>query len=313
MSSTAEATRGRAAKATRPPSSRPTSSSWRGPRLAWLLLLPNLVLLLVFTIAPAIASLGIGFTRWDVINPAHFLGFDNYTRLFHDPAFASSIITTSIFAAVSIPCTLVVSLTLAVLIDRFAYAKRLFRMGFFIPVVLSSVLVGLIWKRFFDTDTGLANYLLHLIGINGPDWFGDSRWALPALIFITMWQSAGLYMLFFLVALSEVPDDILAAACIDGANTWQELMHVTLPIISPMTFFVLLNSFIGAFQVFDLVYVTTGGTQGTTVVMKYIYDKAFSSFQMGYASATAIVYLIMLSILTLVLWLTRTRWVLGER
>ncbi len=303
VSATAELRNRRVARARR---------SARDTGAASVLLSPNIVLLIVFTIGPVLASVAISFTDWDVLSPPEFVGADNYVQLFGDAFFGDALRTTAVYAVFSIPLTLLSALAMAYLIDRFVYFKGLFRVALFIPVIMSGVLIGLAWKRFFDGNYGIANYLLRFVGIEGPNWLNDPTWAVPSLIFITVWSSIGLYTMFFLAALAEVPEELTQAARLDGASEFRIFLRIKLPMISPITFFALMNATIAAFQVFDLVYVTTGGAAGTTVVIKYIYDAAFGSFRMGFASSAAVIYLIASIAVAGALWLVRSRWVLGE-
>lgn len=284
----------------------------RDTRAAIVFLSPNLVLVVGLTFVPTVASIVLAFTQWDVITPPELIGWENFRELAGDPSFRRAMLNTLVYTVISVPITIGFGLVLALALQRTAYLRRLYRLGFFAPVVLSSVLVGLTWRWFFDPYYGLANYLLDLVGLTGPNWLADPTLALPSIIFMATWQNIGLYLVFFLVALEEVPQELRWAARVDGCGPWQEFRHVTFPMISPMTFFAFLIAAINAFQVFDLVYVTAGNAEATLVMIQFIYDEAFLSFRMGYAAAASILYLIIIATLTLVFWSVRRRWVVGE-
>jgi multiple sugar transport system permease protein len=291
-----------------------TLSQRREFRTAALFLSPNLILVGVFLFIPVVASFAISLLEWDVISAPEFSGIGNYQALAVDAEFWTSIARTGLFIAIAIPITLAASLGLAVLIDSLALAPILWRTVLFIPFAMSSVVVGLTWRWFYNPQYGLLNYLLSVVGIQGPEWLNDPTLALPSIVVVFVWQQVGFNMLLFLVALREVPEELRWASRVDGAGPWREFRHVVLPLISPITFFALLNIAINAFQIFDLAFVMTRGGPGqaTTFVLQFIYDAAFGSFRVGYASAAAFVYILLIGVLTWVAWSSRRRWVLGE-
>jgi multiple sugar transport system permease protein len=275
---------------------------------------PNLLIVGVFLFMPLIAVFVISLLDWNVITPATFVGADNYQRLAADGQFWGSMGRTVVFILAVIPMTLVCSLGLAVVIDNMAFSPLFWRTIVFLPYAMSSVVVGLTWRWFYNPEYGLLNYLLSLLGIQGPAWLNDPALALPSVIVVFIWQQVGFNMLLFLVALREVPEELRWSAKVDGASSWGEFRHVVLPLISPMTFFALINISINAFQIFDLSYVMTGGGPGqaTTFVLQFIYEAAFGSFAVGYASAVSFVYVLLIGVLTWTAWTLRRRWVLGE-
>jgi len=281
---------------------------------ALLLLSPNFILVLLFAFLPTLGGLVLAFTEWDVINPALFVGFDNFRVLLTDEEFWIALRNTAVYTMVSVPLSLVAALILALVLNTRLHGVILFRTIFFIPVVMSGVLVSLTWKWLFNPDYGPINYALSALGIRGPNWLHDLHWALPAIMIVSVWKSAGYNMVIFLAALQDIPAVFYDAAKIDGANVWQEFCYITLPLISPATFFSFVMAMIGSFQVFDLVYMMTRGGPGraTSVMVQYIYENAFQYFKMGYAATVAMVFFAIILILTLFQWELRHRWVYGE-
>jgi multiple sugar transport system permease protein len=291
-----------------------THSERRHARAAAAFLAPNLVLVTVFLFIPVVANLVISFTDWDVISPAKAVGTSNYTELFTSEPFRQALLTTAGFVVLTVPVTLALSLALAILLDSLAFGANAFRVAIFMPYAMSGVLVGLMWRWFYNPEYGLLNYLLSFVGIQGPEWLNNPALALPSVAAVFVWQQVGFNVVLFMVALREIPLELRWAARVDGAGWWRELVSVVLPLISPITFFALLNLAFTAFQTFDLAYVMTKGGPGraTTLVMQFIYDQAFGSFRIGFAAAAAFVYVAIIGLITWLAWGTRRLWVLGE-
>lgn len=285
-------------------------------QIGWALifLAPNLLLVAIFTFIPTVAGFGISLTEWDVLSPAKFIGLRNFIRLLSDRNFWTALGNTFVYTGLTVPLSMVGSLLLAIVLNMKLPGRLIFRTVFFIPVIMSGVLVSLTWQWLFNADYGPINYLLAQVGIRGPNWLTDPQWAMVAIIIVTIWKSLGFNMVIFLAALQDVPRSLYEAARIDGAERWAEFRYVTLPMISAPMFFVILVSMINSFQVFDLVYIMTRGGPGraTSVIVQYIYENAFQQFQMGYASAIATVFFVIVAALTLVQWYFRRRWVYGE-
>ncbi len=281
---------------------------------AILMLAPNLILVAVFLFVPAVAGLSLSFTHWDLLTPAEFAGLDNYRVLLDDKNFWTALRNTAVYTFVSVPILVASGLILALLLHSKLPGTMLFRALFFIPVIMSGVVVSLAWRWLLHPDYGVVNYGLESVGIRGPNWFADPSWAMPAIIVVSVWQGFGFNMVIFLAALGEVPQSLYEAARIDGANRWQEFRNVTLPMISAITYFVIILSVIGSFQVFDLVFVLTGGGPGrsTSVMVQYIYESAFRDFQMGYASALSVVLFLIILAMSLLQWQLRNRWTYAE-
>lgn len=289
------------------------------------LIAPALVFMAVFALLPILASFILGFFRWPVFAAPKWIGFGNFIRMFtflseegqtvpKDHRFWMAL-TNSAFFMIQIPIQLIWSLSLAMLInnrDRFTY---LYRTVFFLPVISSMVAVAVIWRWIYHPSFGLLNNFLARVGIKGPDWLGNIRYAKPAVILMNLWKSGGYQMLIYLAALQGVPESYYEAAEMEGANAPQKFWHITLPLISPTNFFLLVMGVIWTLQMFPQMFVLTkGGPAGyTTTMVYYLYLKAFEDFYMGYASAVAMVLFAIIMAFTLVQWKLRQRWVYGEK
>lgn len=291
-----------------------TARERRALGTATVFLAPNVILVAVFLMLPILASLVIAFLDWDAVSSPESAGLANFTELAGDRAFRDALLTTGLFVLLTVPLTVALSLAVAVLLDSVAYGRSVLRILLFLPYAMSSVLVGLMWRWFYNPQYGLLNYLLSLVGITGPAWLNEPGLALPSVAAIFVWQQLGFNVVLFMVALREVPVELRWAVRVDLGGWWSELRHAVLPMISPVTFFVVLNVSFAAFQTFDLAYVTTrGGPAGsTTLVLQFIYENAFGSFRMGYASAAAFAYVLLIGLATWLIWASRRRWVLGE-
>lgn len=281
-------------------------------RTAWVFLLPSLVLFATFTGIPVMAALGISFTQWDLFNPARFIGLDNYTKLFRDPIFARVMGNTAYFVLLSVPVQMLIGLGCALALNRGIRGQTFFRIAYFLPVVTSTIAAALVWAWLFNANFGLINALLSLVGITDvPRWLASTQWAMPAVIIVSIWQNLGYAMVLFLAGLQNIRADLYDAAAIDGARGWRRLWFITLPLLSPTTFFVLIISIIGSFQIFELVFVMTqaGPANATNTLVYYIYQNGFQFYQMGYASAAAMILFVIVLIMTLVQYALQSRWV----
>jgi multiple sugar transport system permease protein len=274
---------------------------------------PAILGLLFFTLGPILASVYFSFTEYDILDSPKWIGLDNYKALLHDPLFWQSLKVTMIYSVVSVPLGLIISLFLALLLNRNIRGIFIFRTIFYLPAVMSGVAVALLWKWIFNPDFGLMNWALGLIGIEGPKWFIDEQWALPPIIIMSLWGVGG-SMLVYLAGLQGIPTDLYEAAEIDGANRWKQLLHVTIPMLSPVIFFNLITGIIGALQVFTEGFIITAGgpNNATLFSVLYLYRNAFNYLQMGYASALAWVLFIIILILTLIVFKSSSMWVFYE-
>ena len=280
---------------------------------AWVIffLAPSLIGLLMFTILPILVSLGLTFTKWDLITPPQFIGFSNFTNLASDTKFWRALGHTLMFIVGYIPLVMVTSLSAALLLDKKLIGRRFLRTAFFTPVVSAWVAVALLWMWIFNPKFGLLNYLLALVGITGPAWLYDPSWAMPAIILTSVWKDTGFFMIMFLAGLQNIPEIYYEAAKIDGAGSITRFFRITLPLLTPTAFFAMIIALINSFQVFDQVWIMTkGGPAGSTsVVVEQIVRNAFDYSRMGYASTISWVLFALVFIATLVQMWAQKRWV----
>ncbi len=243
----------------------------RGPRKALTLtafLLPSLLPLVLFTIGPMAASVGISFLEWDLLTSPEWLGLGNYRELLGDSEFWAAVRHTLYFLVLYLPLVFVGGLGIALALNRGVRFIGLLRAMYFVPVVTSWVVVALMWKWLLNPGSGVVNTVLGVVGIDGPGWWTDPTWAMPAIVLATAWKDLGFVMVIFLAGLQSIPEDYHEAAMVDGASGWHRFRHITLPLLSPASFFVLTISLINGFQVFDQVFVMTGGgPAGSTTVL----------------------------------------------
>lgn len=274
--------------------------------------LPNLIGYTVFIFFPVCFSFILSVMKWDGSqNPIEFVGLQNFVEIFSDELFRGAFMHTVSYAVMTVPPTLVLSLLLAVLLNSKIKGIPFYRASFFFPYITSTVAVGAVWNMLFQPEFGPINEMLKFIGIaNPPKWVVDVDWAMVAVAIVTVWKYMGYYMIVYLAALQGISSSLYEAASIDGANGWQKLLYVTIPMLTPTTFFVLIMLTIQCFKVFDLVYVMTGGGPGnaTKTLVNYIYDKAFISWEFGPASAGAIILFAVVLVITLIQFHGEKKW-----
>jgi multiple sugar transport system permease protein len=290
------------------------SLRWQEAKWAYIFLLPNLVLFLTFTIYPVFASFYYSLNRWDLHTPMEFIGLGNYRALFADETFHKVLWNTFYFTAGVIPFQTALGLLIAVALNQKLRGMTFYRAVYFVPVVTSTIAVSLVWQWMYQPQWGVINSLLASIGIQGPNWLFSTTWAMPSVILMSIWKNVGYSVVLYLAALQSVPESLYESAMIDGANAWQRFWRITLPLISPTTFFIIVLSVIGSFTSFDQVYILTQGgpARATSVIAHYLYQNGFQYFAMGYAAAIAYVLFAMLFAMTLLQWYYRRRWVFGE-
>lgn len=301
---------------TQPAASVTTSRRPRGHRQPWLgyaFIGPAVVLFLVFIAGPFIAAIILSLYSWDLLTPATFVGSGNFVALFRDPMLAKVLGTTFVFSLASVVLHIVVGLLLALAVNRkMNRALSYFvRTTVFFPFLISWAAVSLLWKYVLDPSFGYVSYYFSQLGITLPDWFTNPAWALPAIIGIDFWHTIGFTFIIMLAGLQTVPRELSEAARVDGANERQVFWNVTLPLMSPTVFFASIITFIGAFQVFDPMKIITNGgpNDSTKTIVMYLYEQGFQAFQIGYASAIAVVvFVIVMSVTLLQFWGSR-RWV----
>ena len=264
------------------------SSKW----LPYLLVSPYLVFVVVFVLFPVLFCLFLTFNKWNIIAPMHFIGIDNYKRLFHDKLFWLAILNTLKFLLLHIPLQIIVSLLLAQLLNQNIKAKSFFRASFFMPVIVSGVVVTILWQQLLGYDSGLINRLLTSIGLSKVGWLVNPDVAIYSIAVMATWKNVGLYVILFLVGLQTVPPQYYEAAKMEGANKWQQFYHITLPMINPTIFMVVILSTIGGFSLFIEPYIMTGGgpMNQTLSAVLYIYKQAFQYYNMGYSATLGFFY-----------------------
>ncbi|WP_068675217.1 carbohydrate ABC transporter permease [Oceanobacillus sp. Castelsardo] len=266
----------------------------------YIFIAPNVILFLVFMIIPIIFTIYISFHDWGILGAPEFTGFQNFVKLFSDKVFWISLGNTVYYTAATVPLSAAFGLLGAILLNRKIPLRPIFRTIFFAPVVVSMTAAGLIWTWMFNPHYGLFNEVLSIFGIESVDWLTSTTWAMPAIIITTLWLRIGYCLVIYLAGLQAVPDSLYEAADIDGANDWQKFWRITLPMIKPTTVFIVVMEVIHGFMVFDLIYTMTNGGPGTstTVIVQYIYQKAFVEGDMGYASAIGTVFFLIIMVLT---------------
>ena len=276
----------------------------------WLFILPALLGTLIFIIIPVICSFGLSFTKWDLLNPAEFVGLANYQELFRDNLFYKILLNTVVFALATSILGVIIPLILATILNSKIRGSEFYKTAYFLPFITPMIVIGIVWEWIFDPNIGLLNHILRL-NIN---WLYDTHYAMIALIIVSVWKLIGYNMVIFLSGLSGISQSMFEAAKIDGATNFQTFKNVTVPLLSPTIFFVVIITAISSFQVFDLIYLMTeGGPLDSTNVLVYaIYKNAFEYFNIGKASAIAYVLFIIILILTLIQWNLRKKLVYNE-
>lgn len=279
--------------------------------IGYLFVAPLIIGLIVFSYGPVLAAFGLSFTKGDYISTPTWIGLDNYANLLQDELFWKSLRNTLYYVVGVVPAGIVLSLLLALAMNQKLRGIVFFRSIYFIPTITSSVAVSLMWLWIYNPEFGVLNFLLDKVGVNGPAWLSSPQWAMPAVIVMAIWRGLGYNMLIFLAGLQGIPDVYYEAAEIDGADGWSKFWHITVPLLSPTTFMLLILGVIGAFQVFEYTYVMTGGgpVYSTLTIVLHIYNTAFRSFQMGYASAIAYVLFFILLALTIIQFRLQGHWV----
>lgn len=293
---------------------KPRLSTRRREAIAcYVFMTPAILGMLLFSIGPMIASFLLSFTQYDMLTAPSWVGVQNYRALIHDDLFLKSLRVTAVYSLVTVPLILVLSFILATMLNQKIRGMSFFRSLYYLPTVMSGVAVAMLWRWMFNKQYGLVNTILAKIGISGPSWFLSETWALPALIVTGLWTFGGT-TLIYLAGLQGVPRELYEAAEVDGASRWRQHRHITLPMISNVTFFNLVMGVIGSLQVFAEPYVLTGGgpNNSTLLLPLYLYRNAFQYLKMGYASAIAWVSFVIVLLLTLLVFKSRSLWVYSD-
>ncbi|ABX40677.1 carbohydrate ABC transporter permease [Lachnoclostridium phytofermentans] len=275
----------------------------RNALIGYSFILPNFIGFFIFVFIPVMFSLVLSLVSWNGFGPMKFVGLKNFVTIFKDKNFVNALSRTMYYTFFTVVLTTFIALGLAVLLNNKLRFRGFFRSAVFFPYVASIVAVGVVWNMLFQKDFGPINEFLRWIGIqNPPGWTASVKWAIPAVIIVSVWKYMGYYMIVLLAALQDIPVDLYEAATIDGANRRQYFWRIAAPLLTPALFFVVLMLTVTSFKSFDLIYVMTEGGPGqaTTLVVNYIYSKSFISETYGVSSAAAMVLLFIISIITLI-------------
>jgi multiple sugar transport system permease protein len=288
----------------------------------YLFISPWLIALLVFTAYPMLASFYFSMTDYSVLNPPKWVGFNNFEVMFSkDPLFWKAVGNTVFYAFFSVPLQLIVALILALLLNTSRRGIGIYRTAYYLPGLMPAVATALLWYVLLDPRMGLVNAGLRLVGLPPLGWMRSSDWSKPALILIAVWSGSGVPMLIFLAGLKDIPRSLLEAATMDGAGTFRRFWHVVLPLLTPTIFFNLIIAIINSFQVFTVAFIASeasgsgnnvGPLNSMLMYMIHLYRSAFRYFDMGYASALALMMFIALVVMTLILARTSRSWVYYE-
>lgn len=274
-------------------------------------LVPTIVGLILFNAGAIVASFVLSFYKYDVITPAKWVGLDNYRWVMNSKLFWTSVQNTFKFAVGYIPLSVICSLGLAILVNEEIRGVGIFRTIFYLPVVTSMVAVSIVFAWLFNPYYGLVNYVLELFNITGPTWLSSPQWAMPAIIIVSVWKTVGYYMVIYLAALQNISPELYEAAQIDGANRWAQIRHITIPVVSSTTFFVVIMCTMSSLKIFEQVYVMTGGgpANSTVTVNLLIYRNAFEYLRMGRATSMAYFLFAAIMVVTFIQFLGQRRWV----
>ena len=282
-----------------------TKRQFREMIVGYTFIMPNFLGFLVFTSIPVLASLVLSFMKWDLLSPPKFVAFSNFVHLFSDKMFWKYLGNTMFFM-LGIPFEIAGALIIALAMNQKVKGIKFFRVIYFLPTIASGVAICILWMWLYNPDFGLINFLLAKLHIQGPSWLSDTKWAKPALMTMAFWTAiGGQNMILYLAGLQGIPPQLYEAAEIDGANGWQKFWHVTWPMLTPTTFFIIIMSSIAGFQGgFQNAYVMTGGGPdgATTTISYYIYNNAYAWFNMGYAATIAWCLFIFIFIVTIFNW-----------
>lgn len=289
----------------------PQRRGWRYGLTVAAFLLPSAVPLTLFVLVPMVSAAWISLHDWNLITPMQFIGFDNFAELLADPRTAAVFGNTAYYILGYLPLVYTGGLLLALALNRSLKGRSFWRGIYFLPVVTSWIAVAIVWRWLLNPSNGVVNTVLGWVGIDGPGWWTDPSWSMPSIILASAWKDLGFVMVILLAGLQAINPDLYDAAKVDGAGAWARFRHVTLPMLSPSTFFVVVISFINGFQVFDQVYAMTGGgpAGSSQVVVQQIYDLTFRYGAAGEAAALSwMLFAVILSV-TVVQIIGQRRWV----
>ncbi|WP_432166709.1 carbohydrate ABC transporter permease [Streptomyces sp. bgisy031] len=274
----------------------------RRRRAGLLMVAPALLHAALWIGLPVVAAVFLAFTSYDVLSAPKFVGLDNFRDMLGDAVFRKSVLNTVVYTFFTVPFGMALGLLLALALNAGLRARGVFRTAIFLPQVTATVAIALVWLWIYNPRNGLFTTLLGIFGVESPAWLASTTWAMPSVILVGIWQGIGMKMLIYLAALQNLPKELYEAASVDGASKVRQFFSLTLPLLKPATFFVLITSMISAFQSFDQIYILTdGGPANSTTMMTYeIYKSAFREFRVGYACAQSLVLFVLLMAFTLV-------------
>lgn len=280
--------------------------------LGYIFIAPNMIGVLLFFIIPTIFSFVLMFTNYKFMKPEYgFVGFDNFTRLFKDPVFYTSLKNTALFLA-AVPVSMLLAFIVAVILNRSVYLKSVLRALFFMPYITSGVAIAFVWMLLFQPSIGPINSFLKFLGMaNPPGWLSTTSSSMFAIDIIWIWFMLGYNMIIYLAALQEISSELLEAAKIDGAKPWQTVRSIIWPLVSPTTFLLLITGMIMTMKTFGIIQAITQGGPGnsTTILSLFVYKNAFRYYEMGYASAISWILFMIILVITLIQWAGQKRWV----
>ena len=268
---------------------------------AWLMLSPFLIFFLLFVIYPIVMNIWYSFTNYN-LDKADWVGLKNYQRLLKDKAFIAAVKNTAVYAFFSVAFLTTLGFLTASALNRSIRGIRLIRMLMIFPYATSMTAVSMIWLMMLDPTSGLVNKLLRMMDLMGVEWLFNVNTALPCLIVVNIWKNIGYCMLIYLAGMQSIPGEIYEAATVDGASEWKKMLHITVPMVRPVAFFVLITTMLESFKTFDQVKLMTGGDPlySTTTIVHQIYQRGFTEFRMGYAAAMSVVLLAIVLVVTII-------------
>ncbi|WP_338022822.1 sugar ABC transporter permease [Bacillus weihaiensis] len=287
---------------------------WKETFAGYIFIAPMLIGVTCLTVFPILASIFLSFTDWNFITGIkgfNFIGLDNFKKLFSDSVFLKSL-TNNLLILLVVPIGLLISLSLAVVINKHVYLKDFFKVIYFMPYISSVVAVAIVFQVLFHPTEGPVNQFLLSLGIEDPPkWIADVNFALPSVMIILIWTNIGFQLIIYLAGLQNIPKELYEAADIDGASAWYKFRKITIPLVSPTTFLLLVTGLIGSFKVFDLIVVLTNGgpANSTSLPVFYLYDQAFVELRTGYASTIALVIFALILLITVFQWIGQKKWV----
>jgi multiple sugar transport system permease protein len=287
------------------------TKGWHKAGIVTLFLAPSAIPLILFTFTPMATSFWVSLHSWNLLTPMRWVGLSNYSSLLRDPSTREALFHTLFYILGYLPLVYVGGLVLALGLNRVLRGRNLLRSLYFLPVITSWVVVSLTWEWLLNPANGLVNHMLSLVGIKGPGWWASPTWSIPSVVLASSWKDLGFVMVILLAGLQSIPRDVIEASMIDGASAWRRFWHVTFPLLTPASFFVVVISLINGFQVFDQVYVMTGGgpAGASETLVEKIYDLTFRYNSAGSASALSWLLFLLVMVLTLVQSRLQRRWV----